>query len=323
MRKLNIATSVSPSAAMMAPEMVHYGDAHFVSKLLVDARAVSDAFDHRVDFILEKLAERLDLKLAVFGRVRIHPGNPVPELVQARRVSRMSPEELGVMHAYYTDMNAQPDPALVVCVELLKQAPGPIAIRRVDLINDEAWYASTNVKNCRHPGGVDDQILAGAPRDSSGLYIATSFHRAWGAPGFTQRDRDLIFLLQNSVDWIFADYERQLKGEGMLAALTPARLAVLSRLVIGDSAKQVATNVGISVHAVNQQIKAIHKIFGVASRGELLSRCFSLCLSPEKILHAMRPAGRVAFPVDQDPEYRQPKSGKNGGTAKLRKNGRR
>jgi DNA-binding CsgD family transcriptional regulator len=40
----------------------------------------------------------------------------------------------------------------------------------------------------------------------------------------------------------------------------------------GDSDKQIAKRLGISVHTVNQQAKSIFHYFGVSSRPELLAR---------------------------------------------------
>lgn len=291
--------------ALAEPASLPTDDARFVTRLMLDARAVSDAYAPRADFILQGLIKRLDLKLALVGMVRIVPGRPAPELLHGRRVGTMSPDELRAMHSYYEDMNAVPDPALAASVGLLLRTPGALAARRIDLVTDDEWAASDNVRRCRLPGGVDDELLTGAPTGVPGEFIAMSLHRAIGAPPFTARDRDVAFFVQTSIDWLFADLAIEQEGERLIADLTPGRMAVLARLLAGDSAKQAASAVGSSVHAVNQQIKALHRHFKAASRGELLARCMALRLNAARVRAIAESPGRTTFPLDQDPEYRR------------------
>jgi DNA-binding CsgD family transcriptional regulator len=47
---------------------------------------------------------------------------------------------------------------------------------------------------------------------------------------------------------------------------------VLERLLAGDSERQAAMSLKMTEHAVHAHVKALHKQFGVRSRGELLAR---------------------------------------------------
>jgi DNA-binding CsgD family transcriptional regulator len=52
----------------------------------------------------------------------------------------------------------------------------------------------------------------------------------------------------------------------------PRRLQqVLERLIAGDSAKQIAAHLDLSVHTVNEYIETLYRRFGARSRGELLA----------------------------------------------------
>lgn len=62
--------------------------------------------------------------------------------------------------------------------------------------------------------------------------------------------------------------------------LPPRARQVLLRLLMGDSVKQAARRLGLSVHTVNDYTKRIHEHFGVQSRGELLFRLGGLGRSP-------------------------------------------
>ena len=56
------------------------------------------------------------------------------------------------------------------------------------------------------------------------------------------------------------------------ADLPPRYRKVLFRLLAGESEKQVAFRLGLSRHTVHTYVKALHKHYGVQSRGELLAR---------------------------------------------------
>jgi DNA-binding CsgD family transcriptional regulator len=60
--------------------------------------------------------------------------------------------------------------------------------------------------------------------------------------------------------------------QATVASLTPREREVLARLAAGDSEKQAARQLGLSPHTVHDHVKRIHRVFGVASRGELLAR---------------------------------------------------
>lgn len=255
-----------------------------------------------MDFLLAELSARLNLKLAVFGVVRMTTGAPVHEPLSARRVSSMSLDELKALHDFYADMHAVPDPALVACIAHMTAHPGPICVRRADQVSDDVWYASENVQKCRRAGGVDDQILAGAPAGEPGLYYATSFHRAWGAPLFSERDRDLAALVQMSVGWMFDDFATEREGERFMHDVPPRQREALIALLRGDSEKQAAKRLRITPHALHEHVKRLHRALDVASRGELLARCYALRVTPDRQENAAASRGVVAFPVDPDPD---------------------
>ena len=51
-----------------------------------------------------------------------------------------------------------------------------------------------------------------------------------------------------------------------------ATVQTLNLLLAGYGMKQVAAGLGISVHTVNDYVKALHRHFGVATRAELLTK---------------------------------------------------
>ena len=67
-----------------------------------------------------------------------------------------------------------------------------------------------------------------------------------------------------------------------LPRLSPRMRQTLERLLAGDSEKQIAARLCLSQPTVHQYVTALHRHFGVSSRGELLAH-FIVCptLMPE------------------------------------------
>jgi len=64
-----------------------------------------------------------------------------------------------------------------------------------------------------------------------------------------------------------------------LPPLSPRMQQTLELLLAGDSEKQIAGKLKLSRHTVHVYVKALYRGFGVASRGELLSRFIDRCRS--------------------------------------------
>ena len=54
--------------------------------------------------------------------------------------------------------------------------------------------------------------------------------------------------------------------------LTGRQRQVLSGLAAGASEKELADQLGLSTHTLHDHVKAVHRAYGVRSRGELLAR---------------------------------------------------
>ena len=61
-------------------------------------------------------------------------------------------------------------------------------------------------------------------------------------------------------------------GEAPLPPLPPRMKQTLELLIGGAGEKQIARRLSLSQHTVHVYVKALHKGFGVSSRGELLAR---------------------------------------------------
>lgn len=69
-----------------------------------------------------------------------------------------------------------------------------------------------------------------------------------------------------------APIKRQTPKPTTLPNLSPRMQQTLERLLVGDSEKQIANQLGLSRHIVHVYVKALYRGFNVSSRGELLAR---------------------------------------------------
>lgn len=65
--------------------------------------------------------------------------------------------------------------------------------------------------------------------------------------------------------------ERRRHAEVLANELSPRQREVLTLLLRGLAVKEIAGELDLSQHTVNEHVKALHRHFNVSSRGELLA----------------------------------------------------
>jgi DNA-binding CsgD family transcriptional regulator len=157
-------------------------------------------------------------------------------------------------------------------------AHSPVAARD-DLIPRPLWYASEHYNLTRRPCRIDEALYSSLT-DSRGNLYGLCFIRERGAPRFSKRDNALLLQANAAARRILLTPDSPVHTAAAPAALLhpgpahahlPPRLrAVADRLLAGDSCKQAAAHLGLSVHTVVQYAKLLHRQLGVSSRAELL-----------------------------------------------------
>ena len=138
------------------------------------------------------------------------------------------------------------------------------------MVEDGPWYASPVVSEGRRSSRIDDSICSCFTLGRPGQVHGFQFYRPWGEPGFGQRDRRLVRLIHVELLRVLAETSPE-----AAPALPPRLRPVLDALLRGLAAKQVAHDLGLSVHTVDGYIKELYRHFGVGSRAQLLSRRLS------------------------------------------------
>jgi DNA-binding CsgD family transcriptional regulator len=157
---------------------------------------------------------------------------------------------------------------------------------RADMIPDGDWHANVHVLTHRRPTGMGDCLLSlHRATDRSTAYALLVFRTAVsepppGAPPgadivaasrFSTRERLLLDTLHRGIDGIYRA-EESARRVTPAAALPPRLRQTLEYLLTGDTERQVALKMSLSVHTVHDYVKALYSHFGVSSRGELLSK---------------------------------------------------
>jgi DNA-binding CsgD family transcriptional regulator len=167
------------------------------------------------------------------------------------------PREREVFKAYLQAQTDPPDPTLGRLSEIRDQT---FARARQDLLADRDWYRSAHVQEHRKAAGVNHFVLAAWRRGDRAQ--AMSVHRPWGDRPFSARERALIEIVYgHAAQLLAAPVELSARQRDVLAALCR-----------GKAEKEIAGELGLSIHTVHGHVKELHRRFGARSRGELLAR---------------------------------------------------
>jgi DNA-binding CsgD family transcriptional regulator len=153
----------------------------------------------------------------------------------------------------------------------LEQQDG-ICLARTDLLTDTEWQRSKAFRELNEPMGVDHYLWCyhSLPR-LPGQHSLIVLCRAMGQRDFPERAKVIVQLAHEMVSGLVGG---RLAGfaEPSPSVLPPKTRAVLKQLLQGDTDKQIAADMRLSRHTVNQYVKQVFRHFQVTSRNELLAR---------------------------------------------------
>jgi DNA-binding CsgD family transcriptional regulator len=177
----------------------------------------------------------------------------------------ISGEEAAALFSPYLSRGTKGDP-LLERVMMLPQDSQIRVHRRCELVSDGEWYRNSVIADVRMPMRLDDTMHAYKVH-GRGEIIGFQIIRDATDGTFDERDRNLVEFTM-------------LEGGSLLAAgpspltagLTPRQKQILGCLLSGAGEKQVAFELGLSVHTVHDHIKQIYRTFNVTSRAELMAK---------------------------------------------------
>jgi DNA-binding CsgD family transcriptional regulator len=143
-------------------------------------------------------------------------------------------------------------------------------ILRQDVVPDERWpIMAADLREL----GFGEVLYTTYPLGADG-YSCLGLQRRVGKPPFTDRERCLVHVAFQNVEWLHGEGLKTDAGRVALR-LSPRQREVLLLLLKGDSQKKIASKLEISLHTVADYMKQIYRQFEVSSRGELLAQFIS------------------------------------------------
>jgi DNA-binding CsgD family transcriptional regulator len=136
---------------------------------------------------------------------------------------------------------------------------------RQQLIDDREFYRSPFFNEMMKPGGFDQGILSRYLLGPGRRMHEVVLNRVVGDPPFGQRECRILQLFHEELG---PGVERSLS----LFRLAPRLCQTLEALLEGDSEKQVALRLGLSVHTVHEYVTTLYRRFDVSSRAELMAQ---------------------------------------------------
>jgi len=140
---------------------------------------------------------------------------------------------------------------------------------RRELVDDRRWYGSASVSEARKLGDVDDFVVSSIairPDAIHGIII----YRSWSEKCFERRHLRLLNLFH--LQLARADRVAQRRRQELVEKLPPRLQQTLEMLFSPLSLKEIARELGISRHTVNDYQKRLYERFEVTSRVELIYR---------------------------------------------------
>jgi DNA-binding CsgD family transcriptional regulator len=144
-----------------------------------------------------------------------------------------------------------------------------VTITRPDILSDSDFQAS-GVGQAWLEVGLDHFMISVFPLERQ-FHSVIALYRRRGRPAFTERDRTIVHLLWQQVEWLHRQ-EIDLPVGTKFVELSLRERQVLILLLGGGTRRTAAEALEISEHTVGDHMKAIYRKLKVRTRGELLAK---------------------------------------------------
>lgn len=140
-------------------------------------------------------------------------------------------------------------------------------------IDPEDQFRASKLYSIYETLDIAPGIMSCRPVDATTL-SAISIHRRITRPLFSERESRLAHILLSEIPWL---HPRGARADDIatVPSLSPRKRSLLMLLVAGQSREQIAKNLNLSKHTVNDYVKEIFRSFGVNSQAQLIARFLS------------------------------------------------
>lgn len=190
-----------------------------------------------------------------------------------------SPDACGgiqrLQHGYFTSEEAARLPSMLEgrdasplalgIMHLARRGRATTTTLRTLLASSDELAINDSVQTLPAVGSSGDVLLSWLPSPSGGYSCLWFCRRESGKP-FTAREEHLVHLAFNEIAWLHGQSCRPTSRGSSRAALPPRAQMVLTLLLDGKVAKEIAQTLGISTRTVREHIERIYRHFGVDGR---------------------------------------------------------
>jgi DNA-binding CsgD family transcriptional regulator len=241
-------------------------DFRAVVRILADVASMDGSPDHKRDHLLRELGILLKVDTFLWGVAPlIEPGKQPVYLFQNSGGiddDRMALMLKAIEHPETGAMTAR-------LAEEIIAAGGHITRLRQDVIDDH-WFLHSDASPIWREANVGPILFSMRPIAGVGTSVV-GFYRPVAAPLFDEREARIAHIVLSEVGWL---HEAGMPHSAAkdVPKLPPRCRLILNQLVHGRPRKDIAADLGISPHTVNDYIKQIFRHFGVRSHLELIAR---------------------------------------------------
>lgn len=139
-------------------------------------------------------------------------------------------------------------------------------VRREELYSPQQWEL---LERTFYATGLRDFISSVYPINDD-FFSGIGFYRRDPNQPFTDRDKTIVHVVFQQVDWLHRDGAAAPAGTTVLR-LTGRERQVLLFLLSGDKRRDIAQKLELSEHTISDYMKSIYRQLRVNSRAELLS----------------------------------------------------
>jgi len=141
---------------------------------------------------------------------------------------------------------------------------------RRDVFSDAQWFESELFRNHYGKANMGEWLTTHYPLGNR-LFSTMVFLRQLGRPAFSRRDVCIVHIITEEIDWLHRA-GTDVPGAEHVNELSPRQRQVLLQLLSGEGVKQIARELSLSTHTVNDHMKHIYRRFGVSGRSELVAK---------------------------------------------------
>lgn len=153
--------------------------------------------------------------------------------------------------------------------DYLKLAPLATVSRSL-LWSDETWYSSEFFQQQLRPLGWNEWITA-VHYNSADTWYCLSFFRRIQKPRFDSREEQIVDVVMEGVSWLYPQVSEAIPAESFVG-LSPRQRVVMLMLLDGMARKDIASSLGVTLHTINDHVKAVYQRFGINSATELAAK---------------------------------------------------